>query len=278
MRNPLLLAITLSATVAYAKPAVVISTPSQFGHQDAAQLGAIAAVVEAAKPGYLACYTSALDKTPGLTGSLEVTLSIAVDGTVKQASVKGFDSGARACVEAVLAKLQFARQPNPVTVEYRRWAFAETTKPDETGAVWEGFTAKERQMLIDDQLARLGNDSATSGLAKAPWVSTLSFGAGTVHGGGLDAKVVRHFLVRRRDQMRYCYEKRVLADHKLGSVTVTATFTILPSGIVRQSTATGLASVADCVAGQIRTLEFPKPKDGELVEVAYPLTFARVNK
>jgi hypothetical protein len=197
---------------------------------------------------------------------------------VKQASVKGFDSGARACVEAVLAKLQFAHQPNPVTVEYRRWAFAETTKPDETGAVWEGFTAKERQMLIDDQLARLGNDSATSGLAKAPWVSTLSFGGGTVRGGGLDAKVVRHFLVRRRDQMRYCYEKRVLADHKLGSVTVTATFTILPSGIVRQSTATGLASVADCVAGQIRTLEFPKPKDGELVEVAYPLTFARVNK
>ena len=91
--------------------------------------------------------------------------------------------------------------------------------------------------------------------------------------GDLDAAIIRRYIKRNIQKIRYCYEKQLLADPKLTG-TVSTKFTLSGGGKVLSVSASGVDSaVAECVAEVIKAIEFPKPKNGTPVEVAYPFIF-----
>ncbi|MFT3691597.1 MAG: AgmX/PglI C-terminal domain-containing protein [Kofleriaceae bacterium] len=90
--------------------------------------------------------------------------------------------------------------------------------------------------------------------------------------GDLDKAVIRRYVKRNIQKIQYCYEKELLANDKLQG-TVTTSFFIDPEGKVTSATGSGVdPHVAECVAGVIKSIEFPKPKGGG-VQVNYPFTF-----
>jgi hypothetical protein len=91
--------------------------------------------------------------------------------------------------------------------------------------------------------------------------------------GDLDKNIIRRYIRRKLPQIKYCYEKQLLVKPGIGG-TVTTQFQISPSGAVLNSTAKGVdGEVSSCVASVIKTIQFPKPKGGGLVQVRYPFTF-----
>ncbi|MCG8423298.1 MAG: AgmX/PglI C-terminal domain-containing protein [Proteobacteria bacterium] len=91
--------------------------------------------------------------------------------------------------------------------------------------------------------------------------------------GDLDKNIIRRYIRRQINRIRYCYEKELNVRPGLGG-TVVSQFQISPQGGVLNSTAKGVHdNVARCVAGVIKTIKFPKPRGGGLVQVRYPFTF-----
>jgi TonB family protein len=94
--------------------------------------------------------------------------------------------------------------------------------------------------------------------------------------GSLDKELIRQVIHRNRNQIRYCYEAQLPRYPKLsGRVTVKFVITAeggVSSSNVSQSTA-GNAELETCVAGRVRTWQFPKPKGGGVVIVSYPFIF-----
>lgn len=91
--------------------------------------------------------------------------------------------------------------------------------------------------------------------------------------GSLDKNIVRRYIRRKLPRIKYCYEKQLLVKPGIAG-TVNAKFQISPQGMVKNSKAGGVhRKVADCVAGVIKTIKFPKPKEGDTVRVRYPFTF-----
>lgn len=89
----------------------------------------------------------------------------------------------------------------------------------------------------------------------------------------LDNNLVRGRIRARMIDFRACYEKELVNHPKLEG-RVVASFKIDRSGRVRESTATGLEGVKDCVAAVIRTIEFP-PNARDDIQVTYPFEFAQ---
>ncbi len=93
--------------------------------------------------------------------------------------------------------------------------------------------------------------------------------------GDLDKAIIRRYIRRKLPSIKYCYEKQLLVDKGL-SGTVNTNFQISPQGSVLSSTASGVSgSVSSCVAGVIKTIKFPKPKGGGIVQVRYPFIFRK---
>jgi len=91
--------------------------------------------------------------------------------------------------------------------------------------------------------------------------------------GDLDAAIIRRYIRRNIGKIQACYEKELAAKPKLTG-TVASRFTIAATGNVVDASASGVdPTVAECVAGVIRGIEFPKPKNGGNVIVNYPFTF-----
>jgi len=91
--------------------------------------------------------------------------------------------------------------------------------------------------------------------------------------GDLDKAIIRRYIKRNIQKITYCYEKQLLASPALEG-TVGTQFFISPSGTVTTANASGVnAEVANCVAGVIKSIEFPKPKGGGGVQVNYPFNF-----
>ncbi len=92
--------------------------------------------------------------------------------------------------------------------------------------------------------------------------------------GALSKDVIRRVIRTKLPRFRYCYESQLMVSPNL-SGTVIARFTIGTSGNVAQVTSTGMdPSVSHCVTKTIRSLQFPPPKGGGIVNVTYPFTFA----
>jgi hypothetical protein len=91
--------------------------------------------------------------------------------------------------------------------------------------------------------------------------------------GDLDKAIIRRYIKRNVDKIAYCYERELLAKPGIhGEVLVS--FFITPTGGVQQATGKGFdASVANCVAGVIGRIEFPRPTGGGGVQVNYPFIF-----
>ncbi|HYH98061.1 TonB family protein, partial [Hyalangium sp.] len=94
--------------------------------------------------------------------------------------------------------------------------------------------------------------------------------------GSLDKELIRQVIQRNRGQIRFCYESQLTKYPKLnGKVAVKFVINAegkVVSSEVAQSTA-GNAELESCVAGRVRTWQFPKPKGGGVVIVTYPFIF-----
>ena len=103
-------------------------------------------------------------------------------------------------------------------------------------------------------------------------VPTVAIGQANAN-GDLDKAIIRRYVKRNLSKIQYCYEKQLLAKPGLGG-TVKAAFFITTSGEVSTATASGVdPEVASCVAGVLKSIEFPKPRGGGGVQVNYPFTF-----
>jgi len=101
---------------------------------------------------------------------------------------------------------------------------------------------------------------------------TLEHGDATV-AGDLDATAVAKVVKRSSATLLGCYKKALVIRPGL-SGTATATFTIGADGKVATAEATGLTTSAGaCIAATITKIRFAKPRDGQPVQVTYPLTF-----
>jgi len=94
--------------------------------------------------------------------------------------------------------------------------------------------------------------------------------------GSLDKELIRQVIHRNRNQIRYCYESQLQRHPKLNG-KVSVRFIISASGAVASSNvadaSTNNAELETCVAGRVRTWQFPKPKGGGVVVVTYPFVF-----
>ena len=90
---------------------------------------------------------------------------------------------------------------------------------------------------------------------------------------GIDREIIKRYVKRNLTKISYCYESELLAQPNL-SGTVTVQFLITSSGSVSTSRGSGMdTKVANCVAGVVQNIAFPKPSNGSSVQVNYPFTF-----
>lgn len=132
-------------------------------------------------------------------------------------------------------------------------------------------------------------DGAVVGRGGVGGVSTAGSGKKSAAGGGkarieqgkaevmgsMSQAIIRRVIRKHRDEMRYCYEKHLLAEPKL-SGKATVKFVIGTSGKVQtaaiHSSSLGNKSLEKCVLSAIRRWTFPSP-DGGIVVVRYPFLF-----
>jgi len=94
-----------------------------------------------------------------------------------------------------------------------------------------------------------------------------------VSDGGLDKAVIRRYVRRQLDKIRYCYEKELLAQPGLAG-TVSTEFLIEPDGTVSSSTAQGMTEAVDsCVADVLSHIAFPAAQTHMPTTVHYPFSF-----
>jgi hypothetical protein len=117
----------------------------------------------------------------------------------------------------------------------------------------------------------------------------LGHGAGPGTGGGmsigqvqavgdLDKAIIRRYIKRNAQRLNSCYESQLRNNSGLEG-TVNTQFFIDPTGKVTTSSASGVnAEVSSCIAGVIRSIEFPKPKGGGGVQVNYPFKFSPTSR
>jgi TonB family protein len=125
-------------------------------------------------------------------------------------------------------------------------------------------------------------DEGPIGLGKLP---TIGFGGPSVPAirigtaevrGSLSKEVIRRYIRRNINQVRYCYERQ-LAGHPELEGNVQIRFIISPSGAVTSSSVAsstlGDSEVEECVARTIQRIAFPEPEGGGVVIVTYPFRF-----
>ena len=244
------------------------------------------------------CYTKALIKSPELKGTATVTFTIDPTGAVVATNAKGLNQEAESCITATLSKMKFAKPKDgkpidvtlPLTFEQVAatdavagtgeleggWGFGTTgTGPGGgCGAGW-GTIGTGRYGTIGHG-SGYGTSYGCGGggmRSRNTAVPSISIGQPTVK-GDLDKAIIRRYIKRNIQKLMYCYEKQLLVKPKLKG-TVTIDFTIGVDGKVSASSAAGMKDkdVESCVASVVKGIEFPKPKGGADVTVAYPLTY-----
>ncbi|HEX4455342.1 MAG TPA: AgmX/PglI C-terminal domain-containing protein [Kofleriaceae bacterium] len=94
---------------------------------------------------------------------------------------------------------------------------------------------------------------------------------GEPEGIGDGREIVRRYINRNIDKIKYCYEKELLAKPTLAG-TVTVQFFLAETGGVTGSVGSGFdATVASCVADVVANIQFPRMPGSATVH--YPFTF-----
>ncbi len=156
------------------------------------------------------------------------------------------------------------------------------------GRVTDVFAAGEPpEGALDDALSEM--DGAAVGRVGVGGLGTAGSGKKSAAGGGkirveqgkpavmgcMSKEIIRRVIRKHRNEMRYCYEKHLLAEPKL-SGKATLKFVIGTTGKVQsaeiQSSSLGNQSLEKCVLSAIRRWTFPAP-DGGIVVVHYPFIF-----
>lgn len=93
---------------------------------------------------------------------------------------------------------------------------------------------------------------------------------------GPDKEIIRRYIRRHLERIRYLYEKQLLVDPGLQG-TVVVVFTISPQGVVLEARGKGLGGheLEDEIAGVIRSIAFPATRDGGAIVVSYPFNLYR---
>jgi hypothetical protein len=99
---------------------------------------------------------------------------------------------------------------------------------------------------------------------------------GPVDSPEYDRALIRREIKKQLGRIRHCYERELIARRDLEG-TVTTVFVINPVGAVISVRAAGMGNdeVESCVAGVIKSVQFPKPPGGGLHKVTYPFIFHR---
>ncbi len=91
--------------------------------------------------------------------------------------------------------------------------------------------------------------------------------------GDLPRRDIRRSVKTRIPAIRACYDQALATNAGLQGTVVTQFF-ITPNGTVASAVGRGVSpALADCVAGVVKAIEFPKPAGGGGVQVNYPFTF-----
>lgn len=102
----------------------------------------------------------------------------------------------------------------------------------------------------------------------------------TVIMGSIDASAIEAALLAHRDQFKYCYEKEINAGQPKLAGRVSTSFVIGSSGRVTQagvaSSSLNNSNTERCILDVIRSIDFPIPKGGGIVQVTYPFKFTPV--
>ncbi len=130
--------------------------------------------------------------------------------------------------------------------------------------------AGEGKLSGTGQLGLAGNSGLVSGTG-----NTLGGVAGE-GGAGLDRQVIDQIVRRRQDRIRLCYERQLnFVPGLAGKVTVQ--FTIGVEGNVVSSTLMEDTmknnAVNNCIAQEVKSWTFPRPKGNAMVKVDYPFVF-----
>ncbi len=95
--------------------------------------------------------------------------------------------------------------------------------------------------------------------------------------GAIDSDAIAREVAKHRDEIKYCYEKEINAEHPDLSGRINVKWVIGASGAV---TSAGMASstmknpaVEGCVVAVIKRIIFPPVKGGGVVEVTWPFIF-----
>lgn len=229
------------------------------------------------------CYTKALVKAPELKGTATVTFTVDVSGALIATNAKGLNQEAESCIAATVSKIKLPKpkdgKPVDVTLPLTFEPVAATENPTEMEGGWGYGVSGTGQSsgcgwgtIGTGRYGTLGSVGSRSGY-RSPPVPSVSLGQPTVK-GDLDKAIIRRYIKRNIQKLTYCYEKQLLVKPTLKG-TVTVEFTISADGLVAAAKAAGMkdTDVESCIAGYVKAIEFPKPKNGRAVMVAYPLTF-----
>ncbi len=94
--------------------------------------------------------------------------------------------------------------------------------------------------------------------------------------GDLDRSIIRRKIKQKLARIQHCYERELMLDPALEG-TVNSTFLIDGNGAVIASRASGMdhQELESCVAGVVKSIRFPSPKNGSSVKVSYPFRFRK---
>src|SRR5262249_8912964 len=123
---------------------------------------------------------------------------------------------------------------------------------------------------------RAAAGAGAPGGSRAGGASARTAPTGTAGGAGAPHKnTPRRYVRQKLPLITYCYEKQLVTKPSLAGTVVTA-FTIDGNGRVIAVRAGGMgnADVENCVADIIKSIQFPKPTGGGIVNgTSYPFSF-----
>ncbi len=109
----------------------------------------------------------------------------------------------------------------------------------------------------------------------SPSVPTIRTGTASVR-GSLSKEVIRRYIRRHINQIRFCYEQQLARQPDLNG-RVAVRFVISSSGAVSSSSVAsstlGDPTAETCIARAVQRIAFPQPEGGGVVIVTYPFMF-----
>lgn len=137
-------------------------------------------------------------------------------------------------------------------------------------------------LLGKDTAGNYDRSTSTKGLAGKKGIDTAFVQTNTVVLGSIDPDVLRKILGEYLSQFKFCYQQELQENSEKIRGIVDLNFRIDGEGHVsRVDIKSAQTKFSDrgigCMSGILRTIEFPRPKGGGLVDVRQPLNFFSEN-